>query len=679
MKNQIRSLIFFLTSILIFGCQDNQKTTFINTSNDLSTANLSLSQSKIAIINVNVITMNSDNILENQTVLIDNNKIIAIDNTSKIKIPSDAKIIDAKNKFLLPGFINMYTHVNESNLMLYLATGQTTVRDLPSHINVLGIREDINKGKIIGPQILAYGLRATGAPAPFHTQQPIFTAEQGRQQVREAKRLGYDGMFIYATCKPETYDAILDEADKLNFPISGHFPILIDEDKVMNSKQMEFDNLTGLTRRAELIVNKGNLIKALKTHKKAITPSLAIHYSWSLADKKDSLYRNPNMDYIPNKLKMNWKPDENSSSSSSNYNYKNVEKLIKEFSDNNIQLFLGSDGGYPLIVPGFAYLDEMELFSKAGIDNYKILKYATVDAANFLKLENKGRIEIGKDADMVLLDKNPLEDIKNVRSIVGVMVNGKWLNKDYLTEQLNSLKQKNNTTKRRFENWQDYLNKKENSNELEYTFYTKNVEVGGQKIIIDTLKNGSYGMKSVMVSDEPDYRETYSYQLVNGKRIDSLYILNKGSEGITEATLVRKDDSIHITGNSPFHGHFNYTKFAPPGTQLWSPFTSRYFELENMLSYYSAISFSRKLDTNESDQFKVYQIELNSEEYGDYYILDESETVLFKLSENHYRLIYPGFSGFTSRTSLPFTINIKTNKENIPIEITNGDLIIKKK
>jgi len=674
MKNQIRPLIYLLVTVLIMSCQDKQKTAPINTTDEVS-----LVQSKTAIINANVITMNSDDVLENQTILIENNKIVTIDNASQIEIPSDAKIIDAENKFLLPGFINMYTHVDESNLWLYLTTGQTTVRDLPSHINVLGLRENIKKGNIIGPKILAYGLRATGARAPYHTQQPIFTAEQGREQVREAKRLSYDGMFIYATCKPETYDAILDEAEKLNFPISGHFPILIDDEKVMNSKQMEFDNLTGLTRGSELIVEKKNLINALKAHNKAIIPSLAVHYSWSIANKKDSLYRNPKMDYIPNKMKINWKPNENSSSTTSNYNYENVEKLIKEFSDNNIQLFLGSDGGYPLIVPGFAYLDEIELFSKAGIDNYKILKYATIDAANFLKLENKGSIEIGKDADFVLLDKNPLEDIKNTRSITGVMVNGKWLSEDYLNKQLELLKIENNSTKKRFENWQDYLSKKENSNELEYTFYNKDIEVGAQKIIIDTLGNRRYGIKSVMVSDAPSYRETFSYQLVNRKRIDSLYILNKGSEGTTEATLVRKGDSIHIKGNSPFHGNFTYTKFAPPGTQLWSPFISRYFELENMLSYYSAVNFSRGLDTNESDHFKVCQIELNSEEYGDNYILDEAETVLYKINKNDYRLIYPGFSGFASRTSLPFTINIKTNKENVPIEITNGDLTIKKK
>ena len=623
---------------------------------------------------VNIIPMNKKTVLKNMSVLI---KDATIEKIGKnIKIPKNSEVINGKGKFLLPGFINMYTHVNESNLMLYLANGQTTVRDLPSHINVLGLREDVKKGKIVGPNIIAYGLRATGAPAPFHTQQPIFTAEQGKQQVREAIRLGYDGMFIYATCKPETYEAILNEAEKLNFPISGHFPIFIKKDRVMNSKQKEFDNLTGLTRGGNLIVNKENLLAALRKHKKAITPSLAVHYSWSISHKKDSLFKLTIMDYIPKKLKINWRPDSNSSQTRSTYNYQNVESFIKELSDNDIQLFLGSDGGYPLIVPGFAFLDEMKLFAKAGISNHKILKYATLDAAKFLNL-NKGIIAVGKDADLVLLNKNPLEDIKSVENIQGVMIGGRWLNKQYLSTELSKLVVENKATKNRFDRWTAFLNKKETSRELSYTFYNKDTEVGAQKIVIDTLSRRQLGIQSVMVVDSPDYRETYSYYLVNNKRMDSMYIQNRGSEGKTEASLVRKKDTIYITGYSPFHGNFNYTEFAPPGTQLWAPFASRYFELENVISYISAIQFIRNIKESESDQFKVYQIELNSEEYGKNYILDMATTVTTKMGQNEYRVVYPGFSGFASRTNLPFTIKVTTNKNKIPIEIINGDQVIK--
>ncbi len=297
-------------------------------------------QSDFAIKNVHVLSMLSDSIWYKQTILIQNGIVENIDDAETTIIPENYTLIEGNGNYILPGLINMYTHVNESNLMLYLANGQTTVRDIPSHINVLGLREQVKNGERLGPRILSYGLRATGAPAPFHSQQPIFTSAQGRQQVREAKRLGYDGMMIYATCPPVVYEAILDEAEKIGLPISGHFPIFVDENVVLNGKQNEFDNLTGLTRRGQLKINKEKLLHCLKKHNKAITPSLAVHHIWSLAHKKDSLYHSPLMKYIPPKLKASWKPQTDEIPTIGNYPYQKVARLVKELNDHKIPVFL---------------------------------------------------------------------------------------------------------------------------------------------------------------------------------------------------------------------------------------------------------------------------------------------------------------------------------------------------
>jgi len=629
-----------------------------------------LSQENIAIVDVNVIPMTSEVVLKNQTILISDGIIDAIGNSNEVKIPNGYKIIDTSAKFILPGFINMYTHVNESNLILYLANGQTTVRDIPSHMNVLGLREQVKNKEILGPRIVSYGLRATGAPAPYHSQQPIFTAEQGKEQVHEAKRLGYDGMYIYATCLPETYDAILDEAEKIKLPISGHFPIFINEDRVLQSKQPEFTNLTGLTRGGKLIVDRNKLINKLKEYNKAITPSLAVHRNWSFSHRKDSLYNSSNMGFIPPKLRVNWRPNFDENIEKSTYPYEEVAGFVKELSDNNIQLFLGSDGGYPLVVPGFAYLDEMELFVKAGISNYKTLRYATVDAAKYLNLEDVGTIEIGKKAELILYNSNPLDDIETIRSVKGVILGNAWLDENFLNVQLSKLTQSNGSRSNRFYNWEKYLTAEEKTEELKYTFFTDDSEVGEQRLLIDSLENKTVLIRSVMIADAPDYRETYSYHRVKNGKIDSLSIINKGSEGITNATLFRKIDSVYISGFSPFHGNFSFVKFAPPNTQLWAPFISRYFELDNLVNYHLAQVLNHKLDTNEANLFNVIQIELNSEEYGEKYIVDESTVTLFKTHEEQFQIIYPGFSGFSNRTSLPFNVHITVDNKNRINEIS---------
>ncbi len=630
----------------------------------------------VAITEVNMIPMTSDRIFKNQTVLIRDNRIVEIGNPTEIIIPQGAVIVNGKDKFLLPGFINMYTHVNESNLLLYLANGQTTVRDIPSHINVLGLREQVAAGQLDGPNILAYGLRATGAPAPFHSQQPIFSAMQGREQVREAKRLGYDGMYIYATCDPRTYQAILDEAEILQFPVSGHFPILIDEDMVLASKQKEFNNLTGLTRRGELRMDRNKLITQLKRHEKAITPSLAVHYKWSMSHKNDSIFDSENMKYIPDKLKAFWKPNPKKIPQTSTYPYNQVAELIKELSDHGVQIFIGSDGGYPLVIPGFAFLDEIELFSKAGISPAKILKYATVEAANFLGLQDRGTIEVVKVADLVLLADNPLEAIQNVRKIDDVFVGGKWFSHQDLEERLNHLKSEIAGEAERFKDWKHYLTESAYSKTYRYSFYTGDYQVGAQILIVDSLGPKSMEVKSVMVADAPDYRQTYSFHRINNRRIDSLYILNKGSEGISEITITREMDSVFINGTAAFHGDFSYQKFAPPGLQLWTPFTSRYFELDNVTNYYLATRLSRPLNPDQSDIFNVIQIELNSEEFGEKYILDQTDVTVYKTIDDEFRIIYPGFSGFQCRTSLPFTIRVKIKHSGIPKVIAYENQII---
>ena len=640
---------------------------------------ISLAQDNFAIKNVNVIPMTDTIVLENQTILIFQGIINDIGHTNAIDIPQDYVVINGKGQYILPGLINMYTHVNESNLLLYLANGQTTVRDIPSHINVLGLREQIKKKEILGPRILCYGLRATGAPAPYHSQQPIFTVEQGIEQVHETKRLGYDGMYIYATCLPEAYQPILDEAQKIELPISGHFPIFIREEQVLKSKQPEFTNLTGLTRGGKLVIDKDKLLDHLKRFNKAVTPSLVVHKNWSLSHKKDSIYNSDNMKFIPPKLRANWKPAFNVDNRESSYPYDSVASFINELSNNDIQLFLGSDGGYPLVVPGFAYLDEMELFVEAGISTYKTLKYATVDAANFLSLKEIGTIEVGNLAELILLNSNPLKDINALRNIKGIMLNNKWLDENFLLTELSQLKRNIRTRADRFRGWEEKLKFDNKTKVLNYTFFIDEFEVGEQRLLIDTIENNAIAVRSVMVADAPDYRETYSYHRIKNREVDSLSIINLGGEGITNTALFIKQDSVYISGSSPFHGNFEYVKFAPPKTQLWCPFISRYFELDNIVNYYLAQSLNKNLESGEATIFKTIQIELNSEEYGEKYIVDESSVTIFKTSQEELQIIYPGFSGFPNRTSLPFNVNVKLDNENIIDRISFDNYKIKRR
>ena len=585
---------------------------------------ISKAQNNYVVEKVNVIDVEKGKVLKARYVLIEKGCIRSV-SKERPALANHHKI-DGKGKYLIPGLVNMYTHVNEDNLWLYLANGQTTVKDAPSHLTALGLREKVNKGELIGPRIFAVGLRATGMPAPYPSQQPIRTAEEGIAQVQEAKRLGYDGMFIYGSCDKDTYQPILDEAEKLEVHITGHFPQNVNLETALNSIQKSFDNLTGVTRRGKLRLEKEKFIKGLLSTRQAITPTLTVHRLWAKSDEKDSMYNAIPKEYVPNKMKANWLPVTNGSGS---YPYAQVAELIKEMHQRGVQLYIGSDGGYPMVVNGFSYHDEIRNFSELGISNKEILKMATIQSAKFLGYKNLGMVKEGYEADLVLLDKNPLQHIGNLKTINHVFVRGKAISKAEIDAQLENLKKRMTIPRDRFKSWESIIKGWDKENVIKYHLTNNDLIVGEEQLSIEKEDNRNFELSAINVMDGPDARESYLYVRIRNRKTDSLYVKSITPEGVYEATIATNKTMVFIKGTAPFHGEFEYEESLASGTLLLGPFTSRYFEMDMTANYILAMMLKRNLQDNQADQLPVVQIELNSEEYGKNLIVDNSEyTVL---------------------------------------------------
>lgn len=431
----------------------------------------------LAIKNVNVIPMTLENkIIENTTVLIKDNKIIAI-NTS---IPDSAEIIEGTGKWLIPGFIDMHVHnladINFSSnyptkgatlftetqdfMVLYVANGVTTAFELSGRVEHFGQRNEIIKGEVIGPRIaLAALIDGDGGSGMVAT-----TPSDGRQTVRIVKALGYEFIKVYSHLNRETYTAIIDEADKQGMKVVGHIPSAfqgrIEEAFVPHfgmvahaeeySKQTKDFSDRDAQRFADLAKKNGTWL----------TPTLiTIVRIAEQARSLDSVRRLQVLPYVSPLIQSKWLTSNQYNQGTNPERVTHFEKmiefhnrLIKAFKKAGVPIVAGTDAGTSGVVWGFSLHDEMGLLVKAGLTPAEALASATRLPAIWLGIEDKiGTVEVGKYADLVLLDANPLDDVQNTRKISGVFFNGRWVDKEKIDTMLSDVAKRNAADKDKYD------------------------------------------------------------------------------------------------------------------------------------------------------------------------------------------------------------------------------------
>ena len=417
-------------------------------------------------------------LLHEVTVVIENRRINWIGESALAPVPRGARTVDGRGKFLLPGFTDMHMHLLNDRLMRlwtgdesmpdgyvklddvllpYIANGITQVFNLSAMSESIGQRIDVNSGRVLGPHIANAALIDGSPPTwPQGMSRSVATPEGGRQAVRDVAAEDYDFIKVYSKLSLETFTAILDEARKLELRVLGHIP---QREKGLTEKffQPGFDLVThaeefaqqtnppaqdAIPRYVEMARRNQTWLTATLTLDERILEQM--QDPGSLAARRDLRH------LLPDEFRvlLHDNPYQKDIDDERIAYVKRIvdfnRELVRAFAAAGIPVLTGTDSPVPGVAPGFSLHDEFESLSRAGMSNMKILEGTTRLPAQWLRtLDDRGTVERGKRADLVLLDANPLENIAHTRRISAVIVGGRYVERAELDRRMKVLAKRN--------------------------------------------------------------------------------------------------------------------------------------------------------------------------------------------------------------------------------------------
>jgi imidazolonepropionase-like amidohydrolase len=372
------------------------------------------------------------------------------DVSKEASIPQGAVRVDGTGKFLIPGLWDMHSHNQASgteSLELYLANGVVGTRDMGSDLEfILRLRDRIRRGELNGPEIIAAGPMLDNAPADWPFRRRVTNAQEAREAVRDLKRRGVDFIKVHNNTPRDAFFAIADEAPKLGLPFAGHVPlaVTIDEGAASGIKSIEHLSESRIFRECTGTVQPYDAERC-----RPLFDKLAANHVWQtptlgffreLPDvfsgkpmphaeyASDSLLELTRANIAASKL------DEQALSFLRSMSKTSLSAIRDMLPRGNLFL-AGCDGS----VPGFCLHDEMQALTDAGLSPLQAIQAATINPARFLGREKtQGTIAIGKRADLVLLDADPLTDIRNTRRTAAVFVHGRLLSKGHIDRMISA-------------------------------------------------------------------------------------------------------------------------------------------------------------------------------------------------------------------------------------------------
>ncbi len=400
----------------------------------------------IAFTNARIITMEGDDVLENASLLVNGNKIEALGTSEQITIPPRAKVYDMKGKTIMPGIVDAHAHIGafraglttKKHWQFYanLAFGVTTAHDPSANSEtVFGLAELQKSGEMVGPRLFSTGFILYGADGDFKAV--INSLDDARSAIRRTKAFGAISVKSYNQPRREQRQQVMQAAKELGVnvvPEGGS--------TFFHNMSMIMDGHTGIEHNIPVAPVYKDVITLWSNSKSGYTPTLIVNYAGLNGEyfyyERDNVWENEKLLKYTPRFIIDARSRHRTKAPKEEYENGHIltSKTVTALSNAGVKANLGAHGQ----LQGLGAHWELWMLKAGGMSNLEALQAATINGANYIGAGDEiGSLKVGKLADLIVLDKNPLDDIENTNSVRYTMINGRL----YDTASMNEIGNRN--------------------------------------------------------------------------------------------------------------------------------------------------------------------------------------------------------------------------------------------
>jgi len=406
--------------------------------------------SPVAIVNVNLFDSKTGKVVPEQTVIFDKGRILQVGKSKSIKVPTGYQVIQGGGKMVLPGLWDNHSHYSTSQGLYHLAAGVTNIKDLGNSLDLPEIKKKVDNDILMGPDIsIMSGFIDFAGPYAGPTGKIVKTLDEGMQAVNYYADKGYQQIKLYSSIPVDWVKPLAAEAHRRGLKVCGHVPSFMTAERAVNDgydqiihlnmimlnflgDSLDTRSMLRFIRVAERSKNVDlnsaavkRFVKLLKDKKIVVDPTAAIFEDMFTNEPgKLAAGYEPILGVFPAEFKRGLYrgglPTMRGHEADYKQSYANMLAMLKLLHTNGITFVPGTDD-----FPGFALHRELELYSKAGVPNKEVLQRATLTSARVAGLEKElGSIEVGKKANLVLIEGDPVKNISDIRKVTTTIKNG---------------------------------------------------------------------------------------------------------------------------------------------------------------------------------------------------------------------------------------------------------------